>query len=102
MSKISNKTIKALLANSGNKCAFPGCVSPVIDRKYFLVGQLAHIEAASEGGPRYNPEISNLNRHSYDNLMFLCYPHHKEIDSKVNLSQYSVNHLKKMKQQKHE
>lgn len=97
MAVVSDKTVKALLAHSGNKCAFPGCSSIVVDTQQLLVAQLAHIEAVSEQGPRYNPEQTDEDRHGYDNLMFLCYPHHREIDVVENKDRYSVKKLKEMK-----
>jgi len=97
MSSISNKTVKALLANSGNKCAYPGCTATLINEQFLLVAQLAHIEGSSIGGPRYNALQSDEERHGYKNLMFLCYPHHKEIDASINIKKYTVKKLTKFK-----
>lgn len=92
--KIKADIIKALLANSGNKCAFPGCNEPIINEDYALVGQLCHIEAAEPGGPRYNENQTDLERNGYNNLMYMCYKHHKETH---DVEKYSTIMLKKMK-----
>ena len=92
--KIKINTLKALLAKSGNKCAFPNCNHPIFNDNNLFVAQLAHIEAVSPNGPRYNQDKTVEEINSYDNLMFLCYRHHKEIDS---LNEYSVKKIKEIK-----
>lgn len=99
MASINFKTIQALSANSGNNCAYPGCVKPIFNDEHLLVGELAHIEAASVGGPRYNPFQNEKERHGYSNLFYLCHPHHREIDAEENLDKYSVACLVNMKEQ---
>jgi len=70
--------VRALFARSGNQCAFPDCIQPLINRKNKFIGQICHIEAAMPGGERYNPQQTDEERRSYDNLLLLCYPHHIE------------------------
>jgi hypothetical protein len=41
-----------------------------------FVGQICHIEAAEEGGERFNPAMSDEERASFPNLMLMCYEHH--------------------------
>ena len=36
------------------------------------VGEAAHIYAASEGGPRFNPGMSEVERRSIENGIWLC------------------------------
>lgn len=79
--KIKFETIKALLSRTGNQCAFPGCVHPIFNDSNLLVAQLCHIEAVSPDGPRYNPDTTTEQVNSYDNLVFLCYRHHRETDN---------------------
>ena len=57
-----------------------------------------HIEAAMEGGERFNPESNDEYRRSYENLLILCYPHHIETN---DVEEYPVNRLAQMKN-KHE
>ncbi|RPD91830.1 hypothetical protein EGM88_14040 [Aureibaculum marinum] len=89
--------VKSLLANSKNECAFKGCQHPIINDNHLLIAELCHIEAYSENGPRFNPENSIKEINSYDNLVFLCHRHHKEVDSDIKT--YSVTELKKIKQE---
>lgn len=93
--KIQLDTIKALLAKTGNKCAFEGCDHPIFDQNNLYVANLCHIEGVSINGPRHNSNYSNIQINSFDNLMFLCYRHHKEIDS--NPQKYTTKKLKQIK-----
>jgi len=45
----NTNVLRALFARSGNQCAFPGCTQPIINSKNKFIGQVCHIEAASEG-----------------------------------------------------
>ncbi|WP_339074612.1 hypothetical protein [Teredinibacter turnerae] len=82
MARLTPKTeiLRALFARSGNQCAFPGCTQPLVNDKNKFIAQVCHIEAASEGGERFNPESNDEYRRSYENLLILCYPHHIETD----------------------
>jgi len=66
----------------------------MFDENGNFVGQICHIEAASEGGERFNPNMTNEERRHYSNLLLLCYPHHIETN-KVN--EYPVVNMKIMK-----
>lgn len=92
---ISLDILKALLARSGNKCAFPGCNHPIINEDNLLVAELSHIEAVSDNGPRFNPNLSIAEVNSYDNLLYLCHRHHKEIDYQPQ--KYTIGLLRKIK-----
>jgi hypothetical protein len=89
---INSQVYKALLARSGNKCAFPGCTNPIFNQKDEFVAQLCHIEGVK--GERYNSNLSDEEINSYSNLMFLCYKHHIETD---NEKTFTVDTLKEMK-----
>ena len=60
-----------------------------------VFGELCHIEAASEGGPRYNANQSPDERISFENLIVMCTYHHKLVDK--NKESFTVERLKKMK-----
>ena len=90
-------TLRALFAKSGNRCAFPGCNSVLVNERNLFVGQACHIEAASQEGPRFNESQSIDQRRSYDNLILLCYPHHIEIDH--DSASYPSSRLKELKRQ---
>ncbi len=88
------ETLSALFAKSGNVCAFPGCNEEIISCRNQLVGQICHIEAANPGAPRYNPNSSDEQRRAFENLMLMCYRHHRETDDAAT---YDVHSLKTMK-----
>lgn len=81
---------KVLIARSGNRCAYPSCgVELVIPADHpedrpKAVGKVAHIAAASPGGPRYDATMTEAQRGSADNLIYLCGSHHDAIDSQTN------------------
>ena len=71
-----SKVLRELYLKSGNFCAFPGCNNLLINSDGVFIGQLCHIEAAEEGGERFNPLMTNEERRSFNNLMLMCYEHH--------------------------
>lgn len=93
---------KQLALRSGNVCAYPGCGVPLILQAEHLsdrdkiVGKVAHICAASEGGPRYDPSMTKEERGSVSNLVLLCGSHHDIIDTQLNY--HTVDFLAEMKQ----
>ncbi|MCT6819504.1 MAG: HNH endonuclease [Bombella apis] len=98
---VSQAVLIQLSSQSGNECAFEGCTEKLapLDAPG-TKGEAAHICAASPGGPRYDPEMSDEKRNSCSNLMYLCPNHHTEID-KTNPDKYSADDLFSMKR-KHE
>jgi hypothetical protein len=86
--------LRALFVRSGNYCAFPGCNHLLINQKNKFVAQVCHIEAAEEGGERYNPTQTDEDRRGYNNLILLCYQHHVETD---DVMEYPVSRLISMK-----
>lgn len=91
---VEKETLRNLALRSRNQCAFPGCTHPIMNDKNELVAELCHIEAAEEGGQRYNSAQSDEQRRSYENLMFLCHRHHKETD---DVSIFTPEKLREMK-----
>ncbi|MDR2790467.1 MAG: hypothetical protein LBB59_05780, partial [Campylobacteraceae bacterium] len=92
---ITDLTIKRLYALSGNKCAFPDCnVTFVSCENKTNVSTICHIEAAEEGGERYNPNSNDEERRSFKNLILLCPNHHRITD---DVSIYTVEILRAMK-----
>lgn len=86
--------VRALFARSGNQCAFPGCIQPLINDRNRFIGQICHIEAALPGGERYNPHQSDEERRAYSNLLLFCYPHHVETN---DVDEYPVDTLQRFK-----
>lgn len=60
-----------------------------------ILGEMAHIVAASKDGPRGNSELSSEERDSYQNLILLCPNHHSIIDN--DETTWTVEKLHKMK-----
>jgi len=92
-------TIKKLFASSGNQCAFPDCTQNMVDKEGNMIGEICHIEAAEQGGLRYNPAQTNKERAHYNNLLLLCRNHHTPvIDNPDNIDKYTVEALREMKE----
>lgn len=96
MSRLSPRTdaLRALFARSGNRCAFPGCTAPLINERNQFIAQVCHIEAAEDGGERFNKNQTDEERRQYENLLILCYPHHVETN---NVTAYPVKRLLEIK-----
>lgn len=88
------EVLRELFLKCGNVCAFPGCLHPIIDANGIYVAQLCHIEAAQEGGQRFNPNQTNEQRRQFENLMLMCHRHHKETD---DVSRFPVTKMQEMK-----
>ncbi|WP_225414641.1 hypothetical protein [Stigmatella hybrida] len=87
-------TLRELYLKSGNLCAYPGCTEMMMNLEGVFIGQVCHIEAAEEGGQRFNPAMTNEERRAASNLMLMCYPHHKVTD---NVAKYPVETLRSYK-----
>jgi hypothetical protein len=86
--------IRLLFARSGGECAFPNCRNTIFDGDKY-VGKVCHIEAANEGGKRYNKALSPEERRKSSNLILLCGYHHDIVDSDED--KYTVAWLKSLK-----
>lgn len=91
----SEKTIKRLFALSGNLCAFPRCTVPIVESVGTITGEICHIRAQSDGGPRFDETQTIEERHGFENLILLCRHHHKMVDAEPDI--YSVEALKDLK-----
>lgn len=91
----SEKTIKRLFALSGNLCAFPGCSLPIVENVETITGEICHIRAKNEGGPRFDKSQTDDERHGFGNLILLCRRHHKIVDAEPEV--YSVEALEEIK-----
>jgi len=81
----SQKTLKTLFALSGNRCAEPDCTERVIrpakdGADIQVVGEIAHIYASSDKGPRGKAGMTPAERDHHSNLIILCPTHHGEVD----------------------
>ncbi|MRX65420.1 hypothetical protein [Maribacter luteus] len=90
--------IKRLFALSKNQCSKPGCNGHLIaEDGITVIGKICHIEAANKKGPRFNDDMTNDERRSFNNLILLCDEHHQIIDNKINESKYQKEILQDWK-----
>lgn len=93
---ISLSSVKILWAKSGSRCAM--CDNPVVERQtdtLIPVGEMAHIKGHRPDSARYDDGQSDIERHSYNNLILLCPACHTIIDKSVE--KYSVDYLHEVK-----
>ena len=81
-------------------CSNPGCRKPTCGPRYdpaksINIGVAAHITAASPGGVRYNSSLSETERSSIENGIWLCQNCAKLIDS--DKDRYSASYLRDWK-----
>lgn len=97
----TKKTKDTLAMRVALKCSFSGCgritVGPGNETKesILILGEAAHIHAASRKGPRYNPDMSPEERKSIDNGIWMCRHHARLIDA--DYTNYSAFTLKQWK-----
>ena len=75
--------ILALIARSGNHCAFRDCSHAVVNEKNLFIAEICHIKAAAEGGERYDSTQPEEERRGIANLVILCHAHHVETNDVV-------------------
>ena len=92
-----SQNTKDLLANRvGWRCSNPKCRrmtrgATENKEKFANIGVAAHISAATNGGPRFNKDMTSEERKSYNNGIWLCQNCAKLIDSDIN--KFSVEYL---------
>ena len=88
------KEIKILWGRSGNRCAICKIeLTPSGDKE--TLGEMAHIVARSDDGPRGGLPLTIQERDKYSNLILLCPTHHTEIDK--NHNDWSIDKLHRIK-----
>jgi hypothetical protein len=95
----SHPTIKRIFAMSHNLCAHPNCGQPLV-RDGVVVGEVCHIKGEKPTAARYDENQTDEERHAYENLIGMCRPHHKIIDSDEDA--YPKERLYEMKRQHEE
>ncbi len=78
--EVSYKVRKTVAAQSGNRCAFPGCEQELMLDGEAFIGELASIEAIHGAGPRFNKDSNPSKLASSENFLLLCPNHHRIID----------------------
>lgn len=95
MQRSWNTKIKLLYGLSGNLCAFPKCMTKMIQQNNVITSAIAHIEGKKKGSARYNPNMTDEQRDDIKNLILLCPTHHTFVDQ--DPTTYTVKYLKQMK-----
>jgi hypothetical protein len=94
--KITDQQLK-ILWGIGAVCAFRGCGQWLVQEASAndpaaVVGQMAHIVAHSDQGPRADPSYPPERRNLAENLILLCPTHHVLVDAQD--STYTVEELR--------
>lgn len=97
----SDRTLKLLWGRAAGRCAMPECRVEVFaeatDHDPIVVfGDIAHVAAAGDDGPRANTALDAAQRNDYDNLILLCKNCHSRIDGQKHF--FSVERIKDIKQ----
>ncbi len=97
----SPRTFKLLWGRSAGHCAMPDCrIDLIADATDYdpvvVIGDMAHVAGASDGGPRAAPELSTGERNDYENLILLCKNCHTRIDTQFRSN--PADRLKEIKQ----
>ena len=96
----SERIKRVLCERVGGRCSNPKCRRETLGPhkkadKRLSIGQAAHIYAASPEGARYDPRMTNEERASINNGIWLCSDCHTLIDQ--NSEEYPAEELKKWK-----
>lgn len=76
---------KAALFSRSLVCYWPGCsvqAVTMVDDAPEIAVDIAHIRGFRRGGPRFDETMSHEERNAYPNLILLCRPHHKRVDTR--------------------
>ncbi len=97
----AKKTIDTLANRVGVRCSNPGCrkltTGPREDCEYIVnIGVGAHITGASRGGPRYDESLTDEQRSSSENGIWLCQNCAKLVDNDTD--RYTVELLRDWKE----
>jgi hypothetical protein len=95
-------TVRLLAARVGYHCSNPDCRALTSGpdwtaTKEVNVGEAAHITAAAPGGPRYDASLAEDQRRHYDNGIWLCGIHARQID--VDPDRFPVSLLREWKKE---
>lgn len=81
----SDRTLKILWGRAAGRCAVPSCrVDLLCDEADYdpvvVIGDIAHMAASSDDGPRADAAVAAKERDVYENLILLCKNCHARID----------------------
>jgi hypothetical protein len=97
----SDRTLKILWGRSAGRCAVPDCrVELLVEQTEWdpvvIIGDIAHIEASSDSGPRANRDKTTKERDDYENLILLCRNCHARLDGQKETN--TVEHIRSLKE----
>jgi hypothetical protein len=100
--KYTQHDLAIIWARSGNRCSAPGCEQRLVEAGTAsdpdaVVGEIAHIVAASDTGPRSDATVAAEDRNRPENLILLCPTHHTLVDAQA--SSYTADDLWRWKQE---
>ncbi|WP_216207028.1 hypothetical protein [Amycolatopsis aidingensis] len=91
----------ALILFGRGKCYWgPGCTEPLlmkVENRYRLNLQIAHIRSDEQAAERYIPGISRDRVDAFENLLFLCKPHHDTVDEPGAAERFTIEVLEAWK-----
>jgi hypothetical protein len=99
---VTNATARILGMKSGNQCAKPDCFRRLTEGATafdpeVIIGQIAHIVAQADTGPRADPATPQDQRDAVENLILLCREHHAIADRQENT--YTVADMRDWKRE---
>jgi hypothetical protein len=107
---VTDATKRLVGIKSGNRCAKPDCNRALavpatgLDLSA-ITGQIAHIAAQADNGPRADPHMLLADRDAEPNLLLLCRDHHAIADAQENtytvleLTEWKTSHEAAVEQQ---
>lgn len=91
--------IRTIAQRAGYRCSNQTCLRPTIGPdgadESASIGVAAHITAAAEGGPRYDPTLTAEERSAAENGIWLCQTCSRLID--VDVTSHSIDQLREWK-----
>ena len=96
----SDRTLKLLWGRAGGRCAMHECgVELLTDATAYdpivVIGEIAHMAAAQDRGPRADRAMPAARRNDYENLILLCQNCHAVIDGQPGT--FTVERLNRIK-----
>ena len=96
----SDRTLKILWGRAAGRCALQNCrIEVLVDATdhdpIVVIGDIAHIEGSSSGGPRADTSSDPISRDQYENLILLCKNCHARLDGQKNTN--SVEYIRQLK-----
>lgn len=85
----SDRTLKLLWGRAAGRCSVPACrVELYVEKTEYdpevPIGDIAHVCAHGDSGPRVDATLSPRERNDYDNLILLCKNCHARLDGQKN------------------